>query len=103
MTDDVLVYGRTQEEHDAALELVLDTLEKSGVTLNGDKCLLNQRELTFFWLNFSEHGISPTVDRCQDLREAPPPSNAKDLGSLLSLAQWNARFIENLSLVSVTG
>ena len=27
MTDDVLVYGRTQEEHDAALQLVLDTLE----------------------------------------------------------------------------
>lgn len=38
MIDDVLVHGRTQEEHDCRLAAVLERIRKAGVTLNGEKC-----------------------------------------------------------------
>lgn len=38
--DDVLVWGRSQEEHDVHLHAVLHKMENAGVTLNLDKCVL---------------------------------------------------------------
>jgi len=37
VVDDVIVFGKTAEEHDKTLRLVLEKLEKSGITLN-DRC-----------------------------------------------------------------
>ena len=36
--DDVLIFGKTQEEHDARLHSALQTIQKVGVTLNMEKC-----------------------------------------------------------------
>ena len=44
--DDLLVWGRDQEEHDARLHGVLQRLEKAGITLNVDKCELSTSEVT---------------------------------------------------------
>lgn len=95
MTDDILVFGRTDEEHDEALMKVLQRLEEHGITLNVDKCEFNMRELVFFGLNISAKGVRPTEDKCRALREACPPSNVKELRSLLGLIQANSRFIRN--------
>ena len=38
LMDDILIYGSSQEEHDARLCKVLEKLRKSGVTLNREKC-----------------------------------------------------------------
>ena len=79
---------------------VLKRLEDNGVTLNSEKCEFDKRQLTFFGLRMSAEGIAPTVDRCQALREATPPSNVKELRSLLGLAQCNARFIKNTCTIT---
>ena len=100
MTDDVLVYGDTKEEHQTNLMRVLTRLEECGITLNIRKCAFYRDEVTFFGLRFSKTGISPTHDRCRALREAAPPSNAKELRSLLGTAQFSARFIANLASIS---
>lgn len=41
--DDVLGWGRSQEEHDVRLHSVLQKIENAGVTLNLDKCDLSQQ------------------------------------------------------------
>ena len=38
LNDDMLVHGRTKEEHDTHLRAVLERLEKAGVTLNAARC-----------------------------------------------------------------
>ena len=38
MMDDVLVHGRTQEEHDQRLDAALARISNAGVTLNAEKC-----------------------------------------------------------------
>ena len=38
MIDDILIYGRNQEEHDKQLSDVLNKLQQAGVTLNKEKC-----------------------------------------------------------------
>ena len=58
MTDDVLVFGKTAEEHHKNLIAVLDRLEEIGLTLNREKCEFYKKELTFYGLRFSSQGIS---------------------------------------------
>ena len=46
LTDDVLVYGTTDQEHDKSLMQVLKCLEENGITLNYEKCEFDRRQLT---------------------------------------------------------
>ena len=43
--EDVLVYGKDQEEHDKRLEAVL--IQSAGVTLNPEKCKFSNDHLKF--------------------------------------------------------
>lgn len=100
MTDDILVYGATDQEHDDSLMQVLTRLEEHGITLNSEKCEIGKSELTFFGLRMSEKGIAPTEDRCRALREAKPPANVKELRSLLGTVQFSSRFIKHTCMIT---
>ena len=36
--DDILVFGKDAEEHEARLHTILNQLQVAGITLNKDKC-----------------------------------------------------------------
>jgi len=78
MTDDVLVFSRSIEEHTGHVNQVLGALEEAGVTLNIEKCQFYKTKLTFFSLTFSSEGIAPTEDRVASIRNASSPTDAKE-------------------------
>ena len=55
--DDVLIYGRTQEEHDQRLKAVLSRLNNANVTLNNDKCVVNVQSVAFLGQIVGSDGI----------------------------------------------
>ena len=59
ISDDIIVFGESQEEHDTCLHLVLKLLEDCGflLLLNIDKCKFSQNNMDFFGLHFSSAGI----------------------------------------------
>ena len=52
MTDDVLVFGKTAEEHHKNFVTVLTRLEEIGLIFNQEKCRFYKKELTFFRTTF---------------------------------------------------
>ncbi|XP_060557421.1 uncharacterized protein K02A2.6-like [Ruditapes philippinarum] len=48
IVDDLLVYGRTIEEHDANLTRVLDRAREKGIRFNPDKCVIGSQEVKYF-------------------------------------------------------
>ena len=66
MSDDCIVFGATEAEHDARLKLVLERLEKNGFTLNTAKCEFKVQELDFFRTTFwSQRNFNPRIkDKC---------------------------------------
>ena len=44
IVDDMIIYGKTQKEHDTRLRAVLRKLDEAGVTLNPGKCNSRWRE-----------------------------------------------------------
>jgi hypothetical protein len=44
--DDILVYGKTHEEHDNRLDALFEKIHLSGLKLNGDKCEFRSQRLS---------------------------------------------------------
>ena len=99
LNDNILVFGKTKEEHHNNLMGVLKRLEENGITLNVNKCQFYVEELVFFGLRFTSNGISPTEDRVKQVREAKAPTNAAELHSFLCSAIYSARFLPSLSSI----
>ena len=102
LSDDIIVYGKDEAEHDHNAMLVLKKLEEFGITLNSEKCVFAAKELDFFGFHFSEQGISLTDEKYRALKEAPFPKDPKTLRSMLGLATYCERAaIPNLAKLSI--
>jgi len=91
--DDVLVWGKTREEHDARLHAVLRKMQKAGMTLNVEKCELSKRTV-----HFLGHIISadlcilvPTQWKHQPL--GTEPSNLSELQNFLGMVNQLGKLI----------
>ena len=100
ISDDVIVYGKTQAEHDAALDAVCRQFVKSNITLNKKKCKFNTSSLTFFGFVFSDKGIAPDPKKVEAINNAPAPTTVSGVRSFLGMATYCAKFILNFSDVS---
>jgi len=100
ISDDIIVFGKNQSDHDNALEAVLQRMRENSVTANPAKCLFNQSSIDFFGHHFFVDGISADDKKVASLINASPPKNANEARSFLGLAQYLARFIKNLASIS---
>ena len=99
IADDILIYGSTQEKHDAALEALFRRLEDNGLTLNKQKCEFNRDKIEFFGVVFSAGGISPDEKKVEAIRATKPPTNISEDRSLLGMMNFCARFISDYATV----
>eukprot|EP00795_Rhopilema_esculentum_P011693 gene11693-17_t len=100
ISDDVIIYGNTQNDHDRALHAVCKRFQDMGLTLNKAKCELNKKEITFFGYVFSDKGISADPQKVHAIHNAPPPQSVKDIRSFLGMANYCAKFISQFSDIS---
>ena len=100
ISDDIIVYGRSDEDHDRALDETLRKIHSSGLTINKKKCEFKKTKITFYGHVFSADGISPDPNKVKALQEAQEPANKSELRSFLGMAQYSARFIPNFSTLT---
>ena len=96
-SDNILFFGKTQEEHDDCLEALLARMEGCGLTARIDKCEFAKE---FFGYEISAQGIRPTEQKKQALRSCQTPKTMKEVQSFLGLAGWVLRkFIPQYSTI----
>ncbi|XP_051992411.1 uncharacterized protein K02A2.6-like [Xyrauchen texanus] len=100
LSDDILVFGRTKASHDQALRTTFQRLKEKNLTLNKAKCFYAQNTLDFFGYTFSDGGFSPDPKKVQALHDAAAPTNASEVRSLLSMANYSARFIKDFATIT---
>ena len=81
--DDIIVSGRTREEHDRNLVAVLDILWKANVMLNMTKCHKCQAEVKLLGHIFSGK-VSTLTQQVSSVANLKPPKNVKELRSTAS-------------------
>ena len=88
IVDDILVYGKNQEDYDAKLEAVLRRTRERGIKLNPDKCVFRTNQVTQFGHIWSADGLRPDPVKTQGIRDMPSPTSREELETVLGMATY---------------
>ena len=94
--DDILVTGRTDEEHLHNLDKVLSRLATAGMRLNVDKCTFMAPEVTYLGHRIDKEGLHAVNEKVQAIALATAPQNCKELRSYLGCLNYYGQVIKNL-------
>ena len=100
ISDDIILFGKSQTDHDNTLRAVLQRMTENNLTANPDKCLFNQSSIDFFGHRFSADSISADDNKVSSLINASPPRSATEARSFLGLAQYLSLFIKDFASIS---
>lgn len=101
IVDDLIVYGKSNEEHDRNLHGVLQPLEeKKNLTLNPEKSQFWTDKVVFMGLLVSKYGIGSTEEKVCAILESSHPTTPTEVGSFLGMVGFSARFIPNFATIA---
>ena len=95
--DDILVSGKTEQEHLANLHEVLTRLESAGLRLKREKCSFCQPEVTYLGHIISADGLKPSPNKVKAVSDLPSPSKVSELKTFLGLVNYYAKFLPDLA------
>ena len=102
IADDMVVYGRNEEEHDKNLLNLMEVAKKSGLTFNSQKCGVKLPEITFFGHVFDQNGARPDPKKVEDIQALPAPQSKQQVQEFLGIVTYLAPFIPQLSQKTAT-
>ena len=73
LQDDVVVHGRTREEHDKRLFAVLDRMAEYGVTMNKKKFEILKHEIKFLGHIVGGAGVNADPGKVEAITDMPRP------------------------------
>ena len=95
--DDVIVTGRTKEEHLQNLKQGLAALTEYGMKLRLDKCEFFRQQVTYVGHVISADGLKPSEERVDAIVKIPTPDNVKQLESFIGKLNYYGKFLPSFS------
>ena len=77
--DDISIFGKGDEDHNANLIALMECTKETGLTLNSKKCSIGQDSVSFFGVIFGKDGMHPDLKKIQGILEMPPPKDTTQL------------------------
>ncbi|CAK1580245.1 unnamed protein product [Parnassius mnemosyne] len=95
--DDIIIVGRTFEEHLQNLERVLMKIQRANLKLSPKKCSLFKRQVSFLGYVMSEEGIRTDPEKIAAVKEWPVPKDKTQVTAFLGLCSYYRRFVKNFA------
>ena len=97
--DDIVVTGKTDDEHLQNLQLVFQKLESVGLKLNKEKCVFMAPSIEYLGHQMDKDGLHPTDEKVTCIKQAPTPSTITELKAFMGLLNYYGKFIPKLATV----
>ncbi|KAK1665175.1 hypothetical protein QYE76_053334 [Lolium multiflorum] len=94
--DDILIYSKSEEEHEQHLEIILETLRQHKLYAKFSKCEFWLKEVGFLGHILSAGGIAVDPTKIKTIAEWKTPTTQTEVRAFLGLA---GRFVEGFSSI----
>ena len=95
--DDIIVFGKSAEEHDENLQKAFQVIKESGLKLKKEKCEIKKDKLTYFEHVLSAEGVSEDPEKVKAITEIYAPTNVPELRRVIGMIKYLGRFIPGLA------
>ena len=93
--DDVIVYGKTFDEHLQRLSMVLLQFCQAGLKLKRSKCHFFETQVTFLGHVLTPDGVLPDPDNVEKIKTWPVPTCITDVQVILGMGNYYRQFIKD--------
>jgi len=97
--DDIIVIGRSLEEHKANLKEVFRRLKEANLRLNPEMCQFLKNELLYLGHRVTSEAIGTDPEKVAAIAELEPPSTVRELRQYLGVASWYRRFVPDFAII----
>ncbi|CAG7731162.1 unnamed protein product, partial [Allacma fusca] len=98
--DDLGVHGKSFEEHNYRLNLVLQKIEDAGLTLKPSKCQFAMTRVKFLGHIISPGGIEVDPEKIEAIVKYPRPTNLTKLRGFVALCSFYRRYVPLFSTIA---
>jgi len=98
--DDILIFTKTEEEHERAVRRVLEILAEHKLFLHPEKCEFHQSWIEYLGLVISENKVEMDPVKVAGVCEWPTLENRTDVQAFISFVNFYCRFIQDFSTIA---
>lgn len=94
---DILVWGKTRQEHDERLRETLQRAKEHNLRFNSDECKFGQTRVVYIGHTLTGDSVEPDPSKIEAIVDMPEPEDKKGVQRLLGMVNYVAKFVANVS------
>ena len=98
--EDIIIFGRSFEEHLNRLDLVLGRLKDAGLKIKGSICRFFKEKIHFLGHIVSNQGLEVDPEKVAAVNKMKSPRTIKKLRAILGLVGLYRRFIQDFGKIA---
>ncbi|GFO35007.1 Pol polyprotein [Plakobranchus ocellatus] len=99
LSDDTVVHGKTEREHDKRLYAAMNRIEEACLRLNKEICVLKRREVKYFGQIINDKDMRPDEGRVEAILNMKEPRNVSELKTVLGMMNYLSKFVPHMSTI----
>ena len=68
IADDIIMFRRTEKEHDNNLHNLMTKVQDCGLVLDSEKCAIKTPAIEFFGMVYTKNNVNPDPKKVEDIK-----------------------------------